>query len=182
MRRAHALAMALGVSLVANVAAADSNDIVLSRLATKVTANGMTTYLGDNLEFRALASQLGVVLAPHLLTPADTIGFSGFQFTVDLSDDDDRSVAPHTGACSKAAPIRPARPAAATVRACCAPSGSSCARACGSRCRRSRSAPARSTSSTRTSGPASSTPSSACTRAITTCRCRACRCAARCRG
>jgi hypothetical protein len=29
-----------------------------------------------------LASQLGVVLAPHLLTPADTLGFGGFQLDV----------------------------------------------------------------------------------------------------
>jgi hypothetical protein len=36
----------------------------------------------QNLEFRALASQLGVVLAPQLLTPADTLGYSGFQFSV----------------------------------------------------------------------------------------------------
>ncbi len=82
MRRALALAIALSPS----VAAADSNDLVLSRLSTKVTANGMTSYIGDNLEFRELASQLGVVLAPHLMTPADTLGFSGFQFTADLSE------------------------------------------------------------------------------------------------
>jgi hypothetical protein len=42
-------------------------------------------YIGQNLEFRELCSQLGVVLAPHLLTPSDSIGFGGFQFAVDTS-------------------------------------------------------------------------------------------------
>jgi hypothetical protein len=66
------------------VAAADPNDLVLSRLATRLTAPGgaVEGVVGENLEFRALASQLGVVLAPHLLTPADTLGFGGFQFDV----------------------------------------------------------------------------------------------------
>ena len=68
------------------VAAADSNDLVLNRLTTRMTdGNGMLTVIPQNLEFRALASELGVVLAPHLLTPADTIGFAGFQFTVDAA-------------------------------------------------------------------------------------------------
>src|SRR5262245_8755217 len=42
-------------------------------------------FVGQNLELRSLSSQLGVVLAPHLLTPADTIGFGGFQLTVDYA-------------------------------------------------------------------------------------------------
>lgn len=78
----------LAVSLVApSVALADDNDILLSRLATRITdGNGvLTNVVGQNLELRALASQLGVVLAPHMLTPADTIGFGGFQLTVDYS-------------------------------------------------------------------------------------------------
>nr|HEX4313697.1 hypothetical protein [Kofleriaceae bacterium] len=67
-------------------AAADDNDLTVSRLGT-VTGSGTAgaTVVPDQLAFRSLASQLGVVLAPHLLTPADTIGFGGFQFTVDAS-------------------------------------------------------------------------------------------------
>ena len=64
-------------------AAADPNDLVLSRLATRdrrTPSGNVSGVVGQNLEFRALASQLGVVLAPHLLTPADTLGFGGFQF------------------------------------------------------------------------------------------------------
>jgi hypothetical protein len=69
------------------LAAADPNDLVLARLATRITDSGgkLQGVVGENLEFRALASQLGVVLAPHLLTPADTLGFGGFQFDVDAS-------------------------------------------------------------------------------------------------
>jgi hypothetical protein len=65
------------------VAAADDNDLVILRLSTSVkNADGSTTAVGQNREFRALTSQLGVVLAPELLTPADTLGFGGFQFDV----------------------------------------------------------------------------------------------------
>ena len=71
----------------ARPAAADPNDLVLSRLATRIIGAGgnLDAVVGENLEFRALASQLGVVLAPHLLTPADTLGYGGFQFDLDVS-------------------------------------------------------------------------------------------------
>jgi hypothetical protein len=85
MRRGIALAIVIG--LVPATAQADVNDLVLSRLATRITDSSgrLTGVVGQNLELRSLSSQLGVVLAPHLLTPADTIGFGGFQFTVDYS-------------------------------------------------------------------------------------------------
>jgi hypothetical protein len=75
----------LAIIAAATPAAADPNDLVLSRLATPVTVGGSTTYVPQDVEFRSLASQLGVVLAPHLLTPADTNGFSGFQMSVDYA-------------------------------------------------------------------------------------------------
>src|SRR6266550_2352182 len=77
----------LATLLAATPAAADSNDLVLSRLGTRITDSmgNLTGVVGDNVEFRSLASQLGVALAPHLLTPADSIGFSGFQMTVDYA-------------------------------------------------------------------------------------------------
>lgn len=80
--------VALALSLLAPAAAfADANDLVLSRLGTRITdgTGNLVNVIGHNLEFRALASQLGVALAPHLLTPADTVGFGGFQLTVDYS-------------------------------------------------------------------------------------------------
>jgi hypothetical protein len=68
-------------------ALADDNDLVLSRLATRVTdADGkIIGVIPQNRDFRALASQLGVALAPHLASPADTLGFGGFQLAVDYS-------------------------------------------------------------------------------------------------
>ncbi len=84
MRGALALLVALGLP---RAAAADSNDLVIGRLATRTTdaMGNVTAVVPDNVAFRGLASALGVVLAPHLMTPADTIGFDGFQFTVDAA-------------------------------------------------------------------------------------------------
>lgn len=69
-------------------ALADSNDLVLARLATRVfddDGTTLTSVVPQNRELRALSSQLGVVLAPHLATPADTLGYGGFQLTADFS-------------------------------------------------------------------------------------------------
>jgi len=83
--RGVAIAIVLGV---ATSAAADTDDLDLTQLGTKITdgSGNVTSVVGQNLEFRELASQLGVVLAPQLLTPADSLGFSGFQFSVDYSN------------------------------------------------------------------------------------------------
>lgn len=35
-------------------------------------------------DYRSLMSELGVVAAPRLMTPADTLGFAGFQFSAEL--------------------------------------------------------------------------------------------------
>lgn len=78
--------LALAIVLWAPPVFADQNDLVLSRLATREDdGSGGTIFIPQNLELRALSSQLGVVLAPHLLTPADTVGFGGFQLTVDFA-------------------------------------------------------------------------------------------------
>ena len=68
-------------------ASADPNDLVLSRLATLRTdsSGNVVSAIGQSRELRALSSQLGVVLAPHLMTPADTLGFGGFQLSVDYA-------------------------------------------------------------------------------------------------
>jgi hypothetical protein len=91
-----ALAVIAALGL-ARPAAADDNDLVLSRLATRITdtTGQLRSVVGENLEFRSLASQLGVVLAPHLLTPADTLGFAGFQFDVDASQTSIDSIQPY---------------------------------------------------------------------------------------
>jgi hypothetical protein len=86
MMRLGALVLAAAL-LAPAVAVADTNDIIISRLSTRVEDDmgNLTNVVGQNREFRSLASQLGVVLAPHMLTPADTIGFGGFQFSVDYA-------------------------------------------------------------------------------------------------
>src|SRR5215218_8636735 len=95
MRRGLVVVSLLGAA--ATPAAADGNDIVLSRLATLQTDSSGVVIgaTGQNRELRALSSQLGVVLAPHLLTPADTLGFGGFQFDVDVSQTSIDSTQPY---------------------------------------------------------------------------------------
>jgi len=68
-------------------AAADQNDVVLSRLGVpEVDVGGQVVgVVGDNRAFRSIASELGVVMAPRLGEPADTIGFGGFQFSADMA-------------------------------------------------------------------------------------------------
>ena len=91
-----ALALVLGLGAPRS-SAADQNDLVMSRLATRITDDSgrVLAVVGQNLEFRALASQLGVVLAPHLLAPADTLGFAGFQFDADVSQTTIDSIQPY---------------------------------------------------------------------------------------
>ncbi len=70
-----------------SAASADDNDLILGRLVTRINdgSGNLMTVVPQNLELRQLSSQLGVVLAPHLLTPADTLGYGGFQLTVDYA-------------------------------------------------------------------------------------------------
>ncbi|HET6148759.1 MAG TPA: hypothetical protein VFH68_14580 [Polyangia bacterium] len=52
------------------------------------TSHALTGPVGPDdqgtTNFRSLMSELGVVIAPRLQTPADTLGFSGFQFAAEL--------------------------------------------------------------------------------------------------
>jgi len=70
-----------------SAAHADDNDIVLSRLGTIVRdgSGNPIDVVGNNLDYRSLVSELGVVLAPRLSAPSDTLGFGGFQFSADLA-------------------------------------------------------------------------------------------------
>jgi len=84
---ARRIVAALAVLLAApGVVHAGNNDLVLNRLGLVETdAMGTATnVVAQNLEFRALMSELGVVLAPRLLAPSDTLGFGGFQFSADM--------------------------------------------------------------------------------------------------
>ena len=84
MRVALILAATAAATLGARPANAGENDLVLGRLSRVVDDGGAMRSVGQKLEFRSLVSELGVVLAPRLLTPSDTLGFGGFQFAVDV--------------------------------------------------------------------------------------------------
>lgn len=88
MRKTRGVAALVGLTaaLAAGPAGAEDNDLVLSRLglAEQDMAGDPVDVVGQNQDFRSMASELGVVLAPRLLTPSDTIGFGGFQFAVDF--------------------------------------------------------------------------------------------------
>jgi hypothetical protein len=45
---------------------------------------GTTPDADGRTRFRSLMSELGVAIAPRLMTPADTLGFAGFQFSAEL--------------------------------------------------------------------------------------------------
>lgn len=68
-------------------ARADSNDLVLSRfgIATTNADGDVVDVIPDPQRFRSFASELGVVMAPILASPTDTLGYSGFQFSADYN-------------------------------------------------------------------------------------------------
>jgi hypothetical protein len=76
-----AIAVASFVSV--SGAHAGENDLVLSRLGA-ISSNRMDV-IPDNEAFRSLTSELGVVFTPRNTAPADTLGYSGFQFTSQFS-------------------------------------------------------------------------------------------------
>ena len=99
VRRWHLLCL-LSVALAwPGVARADKNDLNLLNLCPPSTApgggcswvqrnptTGPTVVLDPDAasRYRSLMSELGVVVAPRLMTPADTLGYAGFQFSAEL--------------------------------------------------------------------------------------------------
>ena len=93
-----AAALAGGLVLaMPGAARADRNDLRLVNLCDTSQGNGCgwvtqtptrTTVAldaGANTRFRSLMSELGVVVAPQLQTPADTLGFAGVQVSADVN-------------------------------------------------------------------------------------------------
>ena len=102
----HSIARIAGVALFlslatsAHPARAGSNDLRLYNLCPTVTVAGNTGCrwvsrggggisgvafdLDGKSNFRSLMSELGVVLAPRIPMPADTLGFAGFQVSGEL--------------------------------------------------------------------------------------------------
>jgi hypothetical protein len=78
------------------VARADKNDLNLANLCQTTGATATTQgtnscldptsldYNSAQSRYRSLMSELGVVVAPRLMTPADTLGYAGFQFSAEL--------------------------------------------------------------------------------------------------
>jgi len=103
-RRLPLLLCAVGVAAIAGEgrARADKNDLRLINLCPPKDPsvsqtpecswidrpNGSVTGITFDAEaqsrFRSLMSELGVAIAPRLMTPADTLGFAGFQFSAEL--------------------------------------------------------------------------------------------------
>ena len=82
-----AAALAAAVALAAP-ARADILDLTLQRLVAPPPPNGFADPSSDpaaQAAYRQLVSELGVALSPKFLTPADTVGYSGFQFALDAS-------------------------------------------------------------------------------------------------
>jgi len=66
-------------------ALADRNDFTLERMIGPPSAPGAVVQpsLAQQSEFRSLMSEMAVVMSPLLLTPSDSLGWSGFHFSVD---------------------------------------------------------------------------------------------------
>lgn len=77
----------LGLALMAGRAGADSNDLTLERLLGPPSSPGAVVEPDAAMrsQYLSLMSELGVALAPSVLAPADTLGYSGFQFSLDTS-------------------------------------------------------------------------------------------------
>jgi len=87
-RRPSPLLLVVGLALSWQaVARADKNDLDLLNLC--LTPDGTNHCAGGSdanaqSRYRSLMSELGVVVAPRLMTPADTLGYAGFQFSGEL--------------------------------------------------------------------------------------------------
>lgn len=101
VRRPLEIALALAIACGAllgrpGVARAEKNDLALLNLcdmsagrgcpwvAQTATSTTVTLDADAASRFRSLMSELGMVVAPRLQTPADTLGFAGFQVSLEL--------------------------------------------------------------------------------------------------
>ena len=85
-----ALIVGLGVLalLAPGRARADENDLTLARITGKPTMPGGYNDPNDPIRqsmYRSLMSELALVMGPRPLSPADTLGYSGFQLALETS-------------------------------------------------------------------------------------------------
>lgn len=67
-------------------ARADIFDLSLHRLITPpAPGQSAAPDASSQIAYRQFTSELGVVMAPQVMAPADTLGYSGFQFTLDAN-------------------------------------------------------------------------------------------------
>ena len=71
----------LGLLVLPGVARAGKYDLDLTPLGEQ-TAGGI---IRDDAAFRSLSSELGVVMAPQPMDPADSLGLSGFALSADFT-------------------------------------------------------------------------------------------------
>ncbi|HJZ88046.1 MAG TPA: hypothetical protein VKN99_22890 [Polyangia bacterium] len=112
MTRARTLALALVLGTIAGRASGDDNDLSLARYVTpqpldstgNLPRGAAKPDFNAQTKFRTLASELGIVMAPKLLAPADTIGFGGFQFSIDVAFTEIANTEPHWDAVHRVDP------------------------------------------------------------------------------
>src|SRR5438270_5418437 len=82
------LCVLAAATLTASPARGDRNDLTLERIIGPPTVPGMFNDPNDFVRqtmYKSLMSELGVVIAPRALSPADTLGYSGFQLAFETS-------------------------------------------------------------------------------------------------
>jgi hypothetical protein len=83
-----AVAVATTVLVAATPARADRNDLTLERIVGMPAAPGMFNDPSDPVRqtmYKSLMSELSLVMAPRPLSPADTLGYSGFHLAFETS-------------------------------------------------------------------------------------------------
>lgn len=78
-------ALFAGLALVPATAEAGKYDLDLTPLGTLEAQGGNAVIIQDNAAFRSLSSELGTIIAPKPVDPADSLGLSGFAVSADIS-------------------------------------------------------------------------------------------------
>jgi hypothetical protein len=104
-----ALGIALGLALWPTAARAGKYDLDLTPLGRLEVQGTRSVIVQDNAAFRSLSSELGTIMAPKVVDPADSLGLSGFAVSADvsvntLSSNQAYWVAPTRGGADGAAP------------------------------------------------------------------------------
>lgn len=85
-RFVHLLAFAtVGLALWPSAAWAGKYDLDLTPLGTLEQQGGEAVVTQNNAAFRSLSSELGTIIAPQPMDPADTLGLSGFAVSADVT-------------------------------------------------------------------------------------------------